>query len=183
MRPCPRVLLCCLLAMASPLAAQVVPVDVVAALADRQHDGGYRMGPFVVTTPYARVVELKRAADRTLRPVTPADIPPDLLAPRLIVWARPHVTGATAFGRPGVDSPVRIVLRPKGSKDAAAALQPLDVQTIPEAYGNALGGQWPAQTIAAAFPLETVRAGQWEIVGIFQSGRTKTAALKLAGKP
>jgi hypothetical protein len=176
----------CAVLVAAPLRAQdghpLPPDQVAAALADTRHSGAYTMGPFRVTTAYARVVEEKRTADKALRPLTAADLAPALLTDDLVVWAYARTVPATVASAPTVDSPVRVLLRPKGTTDAAQALQPGDTQAVPQAYGNAYGAQWQAQHLAARFPRQAVQSGTWEIVAVYQSGRTVTADLKLAGK-
>jgi hypothetical protein len=158
------------------------PDQVAAALADTRHDGAYKMGPFRVTTAYARVVEEKRTADKALRPLTAADLAPALLDDVVVVWAYPRVRQPGPYWPAGVLSPVRVVLRPKGSTDAARALQPMGTETIPQSFANNVGAQWPAQILAARFPRSAIPAGAWEIVAVYESGSTITADLKLAGK-
>jgi len=180
-----RVSALCLLVLASATTSEgqaLSPQQVAAALADTKHDGAYKMGPFRVTTPYARVVEARKEAERALRPVTAADLPADILGSHIVVWAFPYATGGVAFVPPGVNSPVRIVVRPARSRDLAQAVQPVSLETVPQSFGNAMGATWPAQAVGAIFPREVIATGQWEIVAIYQAGNTRTAKLTLAGK-
>jgi hypothetical protein len=166
-------------------AAALSPADVQAALADTKHPGAYEMAAFITaTTPYARVVEARKAAAATLKPLVAGDVPADILTPHLVVWAQPFGIPGGGFMPPTVASPTAVVLRPKGVKDVSRAIQPVDMQTLPQTFGNAMGASWAAQTVAARFPLSVIQtSGAWEIAVVYTNGRTKTADLKkLQGK-
>jgi hypothetical protein len=91
-----------------------------------------------VTTPYTRVVGEKRKAEHELRPYGVADVPAALVRPFIVVWAFARVRQNGRI----VDSPTRIVLRPKGSTDASRALQPAAVEQAPQTFANGFGATW-----------------------------------------
>lgn len=120
---------------ASSAGAQVVlemtPEKIRAALTDTIKEpcyplargGGLGLSPLVYlgcyTTPYSRVVLAAQNGKKKYKPITEADVVPDLLVPEVQVMA----SSQSRFSGPGRNDVMAIVVMPAGGKDPSKAIQ------------------------------------------------------------
>lgn len=109
----------------------------------------------ILLTPFARVALAARSAKKSYKPFTEADVTGDLSVAEVVVYAEPgRIHGTRFFGN--VEA---VVIIPKGSKDVAAAIQPIRTTDLTTEYSNAFGAVTEGKGMAAYFPLDALKDG------------------------
>lgn len=158
---------------------EMTPDLIKQALADQKTDTCYGFGPSAgfgaiklsgapgygcFTTPYSRVVAAARDATKKYKSFTEADVTPEMIVPE----AHFHAFAQRRDHGPGMVDVEAVVLMPKGSKDRAAAIQPIRADQMTAEYKNLMGATFEGKSITAVFPL-TVLDERNEVRVVFGS--------------
>lgn len=138
-------------------------------------------------TPFARVANAARDAQKTYRPFTEKDVTPEMTASELHVTTNPIVIQPTKTTAGSIASVRAVVIMPKGSKDLAAAIQPIRTNETRSVWTDSWGFEYEGRGIEAVFPMEALREGH-EVrvvydkrIGVIVAGCTEcNAEIKMA---
>lgn len=117
-------------------------------------------------TPSMRVAIAARQAARAYKPFTAADVTDAMAGDVLLFVVPPQQVGRSAMNAIAAET---ILVMPKGSKDPAKAIRPIETSIETTAYMNAFGAKWDEHTIIATFDRSVVAKGL-EFVVVYRNG-------------